>query len=462
MPHESSTDRTDMLDKNLLKGDVLEALRASPPAEADLRCMLELAFPADVAEILSELEPEQRLVVLRCLSPENAAEVLALAEEDVQRELLLKLLTKTEISGLLNEMAPDEGADLVAMLPDEKSRQALAGVEPEHAEAIRELASFDPETAGGIMTTEFVTVPPDITIGEALQTLKTSLDQESISNIYVVDAENRLVGVLSVRELLEADPATRVSEEMTRKVVNVHLDEDQENASRMIDHYDFTSLPVVDAEGRLRGVITVDDAMDVLEEEAEEDMALLSGSGVVSVRDPVRRHLRFRLPWLLITLAGGFLAAFLLRFFEPTIERAAALVFFMPVMAGMAGNVGIQSSTVLVRAFATGEMTMRLAFPTLLRQILVGMSAGLLCGALTGLLATALTGEPKIGLAVTVSMTIGITSAASVGTLLPIACVKLRIDPAVASGPFVTTLNDLVGLCIYFTVASILLARIAT
>ena len=448
-----------MLDKHLLKGDMLVALSRVPPAMEDLTLMLEVAFPADIAEIVTELPSEQQVVVLRALDKEKAAEVIGEAPEWVQRDLLLNLLSRREITGILNEMAPDEGADLVALLPAPVGERALAELHPEQAEAIRSLASHHPETAGGIMTTEFVTVSPKQTVGEALEQLRTSLDLESISNVYAVDEDNRLMGVLSVRDILEEDPASRVSDVMVEDLIRTRADEDQEDASRLLDRYDLASLPVVDDAGRLLGVITADDAMDVLEEEAEEDIAFLAGSGVVSVRDPVLRHLAFRLPWLLITLGGGVLAAVLVKHFQPTLDHVTALVFFMPVMAGMAGNVGIQSSTVMVRGFATGEMVMGIAVRTLLRQLMVGFLVGAICGLLTGGLAVALTGQFRLGIAVSFSMLVGITTAAGLGTVLPLACEKFGVDPAVASGPFVTTMNDLVGLFIYFSVATLLLIR---
>lgn len=450
-----------MLDKNLLKGDILEALQRSPPGIADLKVMLEVSYPADLAEILEDLEPNQQLAVLRCLEPEVAAEVLGAADEDIQRDLLRNLLTHSEITGILNEIDPDEGADLVALLPGHEGEKALSHVEPEQAEAIRNLATYGPETAGGIMTSEFITVSPDLTIAEALETLKTSLDVEDISNVYVAGERGELLGVLSVRDILEADPEARVGDVMTREVMAAHVDEDQEDASRLLDRYEFTSLPVVEDDGELVGVITIDDAMDVLEEEAEEDIALIAGSGIVTVRDSVRTHLRFRLPWLLITLCGGLLAALLVRSFDHTLASIPELVFFMPVMVGMAGNVGVQSSTVLVRGFATGEMVMDMAGRTLHQQLLVGLYVGVICGSVTGTLAGLLTWRLDMAYAVLLSMTAGIVAATAAGTVIPIVCQRLKIDPAVAAGPVITTLNDLTGLLIYFAVATLILLGVA-
>jgi magnesium transporter len=421
--------------------------------------VLEVAQPADVAEILADLESGQQLLILRCLDGETRAEVIGEADERVQKDLLLNLLTRGEIAGILNEMAPDDGADLVGLLPEEEREEALTDVEPEQAEDIRTLATFDPETAGGIMTTEYVTVSPDLSVHDALETLRTSLDLESISNLYAVDDGEKLVGVLSVRDILEADPETIVGDVMVAEVVSARLDDDQEDASRLLDRYDFASLPVVDDAGLLQGVITIDDAMDVLEEEAEEDIALIAGSGLVTVRDPLLTHLRVRLPWLGLTLLGGFVAALLLRYFEPTLHEVTTLVFFMPVMVGMAGSVGIQSSTVLVRGFATGEMEMDMAVRTMFGQMGLGLLLGMLCGVVTGVLALSLAEQDgmRVGVAVAISMAAGITVAAVMGTLLPIACEKFGIDPAVASGPFITTMNDILGLLIYFTVATVIL-----
>jgi magnesium transporter len=446
-----------MLDKHLLRGDVLEALSRSPPATEDLRFMLEVAFPADIAEIVEDLTPDHQVILFRSMAAERAGEVLGEVPEAVQKDLLLKMLTKGEIAGILNEIEPDEGADLVELMPDERVEEALEAVDPEQAEAIRSLAEYDPESAGGRMTTEYVSVKPELRVADALETLRTSLDIESISYVYVVDRAERLVGVMSVRDILEADPEDRVAHVMSTEVIAAHVDDDQETASRLVDRYDLVGLPVVDDGQRMLGVLTVDDAMDVLEEEAEEDLALLSGSGAVGVKDPIGRHVRSRLPWLLLTLVGGLAAAVLVQQFKGTLDRITELVLFMPVMAGMAGSVGIQSSTVMVRGFATGEMVMGLAMRTVTSQIAVGVVVGAVCGMLTGVIALLLTGEFRMGTTVLLSMTAGITTAAGLGTLLPIACEKFDVDPAVAAGPFVTMLNDLIGLLIYFLVASLLL-----
>jgi magnesium transporter len=446
-----------MLDKNLLKGDVLAALSRFPPATEDLRAMLELSFPADIAEIASELEPPDQVLLMRLLPAEKAGEVVSELPDHVQKDLILNVFTKRDVARILNDMDPDEGADLIGLLDDEEGKEALAAVEPEQAEAIRTLVGYDPETAGGRMTTEYVTVSPSANVGEALNELRRELDNESITNIYVVDRADKLLGVLSVRDILEAEPSSPVTEQMTRELVVANVEDDQEDASRLLDRYDLTSLPVVDEQGAIVGVLTHDDAMDVLEEEAEEDIAYIAGSGAVTVRDPVLRHLKFRLPWLLITLCGGLCAAFLVKVFKPTLDSIEALVFFMPLMAGMAGSVGIQSSTVMVRGFATGEMVMGMAVRTILRQFVVGLVIGGICGLLTGFLAFTVTGDVGMGLAITVSMLVGVTAAAGLGTLLPIICEKLKIDPAVSSGPFVTMANDLLGLLIYFAVASLLL-----
>jgi magnesium transporter len=446
-----------MLDKHLLKGDVLEALSRTPPATEDLRLMLQVAFPADIAEIAGELSPGDQVLVIRQLDNEKAAEVVSELPDRVQRDLILNLFTKREVAGILNEIDPDEGADLIGLLDEEEGAEALEQVEPEQAEAIRSLAEYDPETVGGRMTTEYVTVSPALTVEESLATLKTSLDHESITNVYVVDRGEYLVGVMSVREILEAEPKELVNNVMTKEVISAGAEEDQEDASRLLDRYDLTSLPVIDDEGILVGVLTHDDAMDVLEEEAEEDIAYIAGSGVVTVKDPILRHLKYRLPWLLITLGGGLLAAVLVRWFKPTLDSIEALVFFMPLMAGMAGSVGIQSSTVMVRGFATGEMVMGLATKTILQQIVVGVMTGAVCGFLTGVLAVIFTGDFTMGFAVMISMLTGVAAAAGLGTFLPILCEKMNVDPAVASGPFVTMANDILGLLIYFIVATLML-----
>jgi magnesium transporter len=446
-----------MLDKTLLRGDILEALSRTPPAEEDLRLMLEVAFPADIAEIIADLDPDARLLLIRQMDPDDAGEAIHALPEPVARDVLTDLITRRRAARILNEMEPDDGADLMDLLSDEHAERALSEMEPEQAEAIRSLAEYDPETAGGRMTTEYVTAQPDERVGDVLARLQTSTEIEAISNVYVTDHDGQIDGVLSMREVLESPPDAPVSDVMTKDVITTHVDTDQEEAGRLFDRYDVASLPVVDDHDRLIGVITYDDAIDVLDEEAEEDMQLISGSGDVGVRDSAMRHIRMRLPWLLVTLGGGFLAAILVRHYDATLEQVSTLVIFMPVMAGMAGNVGIQSSTVLVRGFATGEMVMGLAARTVVSQFFVGAVVGCVCGLLTGVIAYSFEGDRRLGFAVAVSMMAGTTNAAVIGTLLPILCKRFKVDPAMAAGPFVTMLNDLVGLFIYFTVATLIL-----
>jgi magnesium transporter len=449
-----------LLDRHLLEGELRAHFAQSVADEEELRLLLEHSRPTDLAEILPRLEVDERVRIIRLLAGETAGTVLDETDEDVEIEIL-EGLERSEIADIVDETSPDEAADILGLLPEGEEHQVLAEVEDrEHAEEIRQLLTYEDDSAGGVMTTEFVTVPPEATVQTALAEVRDATDVESVPYVYVVEPRTeRLTGVSSLRDLIEVEPQTPIREVMESDLVTIAPEEDQEKASKLVDRYDLAALPVVDAQRRLLGVVTFDDAMDVMDEEAEEDILRLAGAGPIErpMSAPVARRIRVRLPWLVVTLLGATAAVVVLSAFEATFEQKLALAMFTPVLAAMCGNIAMQSTAMLVRAFATGEVELRQTARIVGGELLVGTGLGALCGILGGILAAVLFGDVLLGAIVTISMALGMVVAILVGTLTPIVLIRLDIDPAVASGPFVTTLNDVTGLATYAATATFLI-----
>ncbi len=435
----------------------------------------------DIAQALGALDEDARDLVLGLLDDTKAAEVLAASDENVQEDMAPRL-TRERLVRLLDEMDPDDAADIVAHLPEDAQATVLAGLEREHGNEVRQLQRYEPESAGGVMTTDVVAVETSATARDALMHVGAADQPEVIGTVFVVDVGGRLVGVVSLKDLLTTDLETTVGGFMDTDVISVGVDEDQEEAARLVDHYGLTSIPVVDAAGHLKGVITVDDIIDVLEEEASEDMMRMAGTAVTHpMTETVMARLRARAPWLSITLFGTFLAGLLLEFIERTwfasqvdqLVRSVAdvggdkataykmLLYYIPLIGGMAGNVGTQSSTIMVRGFATGEVDptrpRRVLGDEMLLALMIGVASGAIVGVLVGMTHPTMAG---LGVIVGAALPCAILCAAAAGTLVPFACHKIQVDPAYAAGPFLLTLNDLAAYVIYFWVAVTLMGSL--
>ncbi|GJM21923.1 MAG: magnesium transporter MgtE [Planctomycetota bacterium] len=419
-------------------------------------------FAADIAASLPHMDEPTQLLIFQLLDDIKAAEVLAHADENVQA-IVLGSLDQERLTRLFIEMEPDDAADLLAVAPDEARDGMLAELDDDARRSVAMLGEYEPESAGGIMTTDVVTVSSNSATDAALAKIGDDENSESMDSVFVVDNSGALVGVADVKSLLKAESPQTVGDVMSADVISIRADEDQEEAARLVDRYDITALPVVDDAGRLKGVITVDDIIDVLEEEASEDMLRLAGTGVTHpTSEPVLRRLRARAPWLAVTLAGTFVAALLIEYVERTWFEVGeggdanfrALLYFIPLIGGMAGNVGSQSSTIMVRGFATGEVDptrpMRVLRGELLLALLIGALSALLVGCGVAL---AHADSAWLGWAVGLALPCAIFVAALVGTLVPFACHRVGVDPAYAGGPFLLTLNDIAAFLIYFAVA---------
>ncbi len=358
-------------------------------------------------------------------------------------------------------MASDDAVDLLGELSPEEIAALLPLVDEEGAK-FSGLLKYPEESAGGIMTTEYISLPADLPVEEAIARLREIAPQaETIYYVFVVDLENRLIGVLSLRDLIAAPDGTPLKEIMRHNVISVNAALDQEEVARVVVKYDLLALPVVDDSNRLLGIITFDDIMDVLEQEATEDIYRLAGAGEVTgvelMEASAYQVAWHRTPWLLLSMLGGIAAGYIMSTFESTLEAILVLAFFIPVIMDMGGNVSTQSSTIFVRGIATGEIKGNGIWRYLFREIRVGLLMGVLFGLLVAAAALLWRGNPVLGLVVGTSMIATISLATIIGTLVPLFFHKLKIDPAITSGPLVTTIKDITGLLIYFGMATLFL-----
>ncbi|MCK4401988.1 magnesium transporter, partial [bacterium] len=354
----------------------------------------------------------------------------------------------------LDTMPPDNAADILQYLPEEEHLKVLAQMTEEEAEEVEELIQYDKDTAGGIMTTEFVSFQEDFTVAGALEHLRKDTDVEAIYYIYATDREDHLRGVVTLRELIMAEPDKRLKAVMTSDIISVKPDMDQEYVANLVAKYDLLAVPVTDAPNKLLGIITVDDIVDVIREEATED----AYKSVGTTEDELLTKSAFsvakiRLPWLITTLLGELICVLVVSRFKFVLEQIIALAFFMPIVAAMGGNIGIQSSTIVVRGLATGIIDTKKIWRMLFREIRIGAIMGLACGAVVGAVGVLWQGQLVFGLILSISMFMAIIVAAAIGAIIPLVFNKFNIDPAIATGPFVTTANDITGMLIYFSLA---------
>lgn len=414
--------------------------------------------PSDLVELVDELNEQQRKELFELLSHEEAALIIQ-EMEDFDRVSIIRLLTRHRASSILREMAVDDAADLLGELSPEETRELLSLIE-EEAEEIKGLLRYREDTAGGIMTTEFIALPEEIPVEEAINRLRElAPDAEIVYYVYVINGQTKLTGVISLRDLIAADDGTPLEEIMYRNVISVPAHMDQEEVARLVSRYDLLAVPVVDEEQRLLGIITVDDIIDVIEEEATEDIYRLTGSGEVKSVDIMEASVlgivRKRLPWLLISLLGGLLSGSVIGSFEETLQAIVILAVFIPVIMDMGGNVGAQSSTLFVRGLATGEIEKEEIWRYFIREVKIGFSMGGINGFVIAVAAAVWQGIPMLGVVVGLAMFVTISLAALIGTLIPIFFNNYGIDPAITSGPFVTSIKDVTGLLIYFYIATV-------
>ncbi len=417
--------------------------------------LLSQKHPEDVALILDKLDEEDRVRVFKYLPVELQADVL-IRLDDESIDDVLKALSEKDISELVGEMDVDDAVDVLGELSDEERQRVLSYVPPEEREEVKELLRYPENSAGGLMTTEYIAYDADQTVEETLRRLKEEEKPDEVSSIiYVIDKKGRLLGEVYLRDLLRADPKTRLGD-IVREVPSVPVDLDQEEVARLFEKYDVFSMPVVDDRGRLIGVITVDDILDVLEEEATEDIHRLSGWGEAeSIYAPTLKMAQKRLPWLLINLVTAFVAASVVAIFKNTIAAFAYLAVFMPVIAGEGGNTGIQTIALVVRSLALGEIDFHDFKKLFFRELVVGLIVGSVVGLVSGLIAYFWVGNPYFGLLVFLGHVGNMVAGCIAGLTVPMVLKLLKQDPALASGVIVTTITDVTGYFIFLGLATI-------
>jgi magnesium transporter len=417
-------------------------------ASANLLNLLQKQHPADLAGVLGELPERDRQTAFDVIverSPRHAMEALSeLGPENGAH--LLEGRSAEEIARYVQELESDDAAAIVEALPEELSRSVLDLMRGKQDTEVEELLEYAEYTAGRIMNPNVFALSEDLTVGEAITELQGARDVEMVFYLYTVDERNHLVGVTSLRRLLLVAPETPLKRIAGGEVLSVRVDTDQEEVARQVASYNLLAIPVVDLENKLAGVITVDDVIDVIKDEATEDIYRLAGvSSDDSVFSPPLSSLRKRLPWLYVNLVTAFMAAAVVKLFESTISQATALAVFMPVVAGMGGNAGTQTLTVIVRGIALGELTFVNSRKALVKEALVGLGNGVGIGILAAAAAWVVQGNAWMGLILALAMIINMFVAATAGTLVPLGLRALKIDPALASSVFITTLTDVFG-----------------
>jgi len=420
---------------------------------------LEQLHPADIAEIYENLSLEEATYLYLLLDPEKASDVLVELEED-EREAFLKVLPSEVIaSQFIDHMESDDAADVIGDLAEEKKQEVLLHIDDvEQAGDIVDLLSYDEDSAGGLMAKELIRVNENWGVATCIREMrKQAEDLDEIYYIYVVSDENVLLGILSLKALLLASASTRVKDIYDAEVRSVQTDTPSEEVAQIMEKYDLIVLPVTDSIGRLMGRITIDDVVDVIRDEAEKDYQLASGITTdVETTDSPARLSRARLPWLIIGLLGGIVVAAVIGRFEEDIQINPEMAFFIPLIAAMAGNVGIQSSAIIVQGIASNSLGLESTYRKLGKELIVSFLNGIILSGILFLYNFFFSHNLALTFTVSTSLFVVIIFAAIFGTLIPLLLNRIKIDPALATGPFITTMNDIMGLFIYFLMGRIL------
>ncbi len=440
--------------------DVLARLRAALERDdvASATAILEALRPPDQAELFSELDDHEQVALLPELNPADSADILEKMDDREAAELVAGLPPETVIR-IVDEMEPDEAADLLGDIAPAQALTVLAGLED--AEEVRPLLLHSDDSAGGLMTSEFLALRRKMTARQAVQAIRQwKPEAEEVYYLFVVDRDGVLDGVVSLRQLVVAEPDQLLEEIMDREVISVRAGADQEECARLMSRYDLLALPVVDAANKLLGVVTVDDVVDVLVDEATEDIQRLGGAEPLDrpyLDTPILSVFRKRAGWLLLLFVTESLTGSVLRHFEEELSAVVALAFFVPLLIGTGGNAGTQTTSTLIRALAVGEIELRDALSALWHELRVGLLLGLAMAVIAYVRALTWGSSQELALTVSVAIFAIVVWANGLGSLLPLLATRLKIDPAVVSGPVMSTLVDATGLFIYFSIAGLIL-----
>jgi len=421
----------------------------------EAKAKIEDLHAADIADILDELNTEEAIYIFLLLDGDTGADVLAEIEEDDRKRFIKVLPIEVIAKKFIDHMDSDDAADLIGGMSDEKQEEILSQIEDvETAGDIVDLLHYDEDTAGGLMGKELVIVNENWTVLTCLRELsRQAEDIDEIYYVYVVNDDEKLIGTLSLKKMILSPTSAKIVNIYEPDVMSVHTDESDEEVSLIMEKYDLVALPVVDSIGRLMGRITIDDVVDVIRDEAEKDYQMASGiSEDIESNDSVWLQTRARLPWLLIGLVGGLCAAKVISIYEIGLDETPAMAFFIPLITAMAGNVGVQSSAIIVQGIASNSLGIESTFSRLMRELGGALINGLTCSSLLFLYNYFFSDSFALTISASVALFAVIIFAAIAGTLIPLMLHRAKIDPALATGPFITTLNDIVGLLIYLAI----------
>lgn len=427
--------------------------------DKELHKLLDEFHYADIAEILDELNLEQAVYVIKLLDSERTSDILMELDED-NREKVLKNLSAKEIAEEVEELDTDDAADIISELPEDRQQAVIAQIEDEeHKAEITELLAYDEDTAGGLMAKELVKVYETWTVAGCMRRIRGQAEEVTrVHSIYVVNKEEKLIGRLSLKDLIVAKSEQKISDLVKVNVDYVNVHDDVEEVAKVMAKYDLEAIPVVDRNQILLGRITIDDIVDVLREEADKDYQMAAGiTGDVEADDSILELTRARLPWLFLGLVGGIGAFLIMEGFEGLFTgKAVILFFFTPLIAAMAGNVGVQSSAIIVQGLANDDIRGSVN-SRLIKEMLLAALNGIILAIFLFLFIWAFEGELNTALAISVSLVAVIIVAGLIGTFVPLFLNKRGIDPAIATGPFITTSNDILGILLYFWIAKMIL-----
>lgn len=428
-------------------------------ATTRLRKIVKKTHAADLSLVFHSLSIPNQLRLFNLIDDiEIKGEVFSNVGEDTVPNLI-EGLNLDDVVEILDLMPKDDVADLLGRLPVEKSDAILEMMKKEGSEEVEGLLHYGDDTAGGIMVPDFIALREDTTARAAIESLQEEhLDVEMPFYLYVVDANGKLIGVSSLRQLVVVPPNTPLKDFMTTDVFAVKTDMDQEEVAKIVARYDILAVPVVDDTNQLVGIVTVDDVIDIIREEATEDILKMAGAGGDFVETKsIFKNIKMRMPWLFASCIGGIIASFIIGYFQESLSKLAYLAAFIPVIMGMGGNIGVQSATITVRGLATGRLNIRDIWSVVSKQLMVGLILGLIYGFVVGLVAQLKYSRELFALSVGIAVLCSMTMAALAGSLVPMTLAKINIDPAIASGPFVTTAIDIISVTLYFIIATTLL-----
>ena len=431
-------------------------------SEAIKSALLDI-HPSDIALIMEQINPDEHPFVLKSLDEETASEVIFELDEE-QREEILSELDAEKIAQIADEMDSDDAADLIGELPDEKAETVLSKMDPEELKDVEPLLKYPEDTAGGIMQAELVKVTEDSKVIEAINWIRLIADDvDEFHGIYITDSTDILLGFIPLQKLIVANPSTLVRDIMEPIEASATPYLDQEKVADIVKKYDVVTLPVIDEEGRLIGRITADDVIDVIAEEADEDLLQFAGVSdhLHPIYSPTSERIKLRVPWLLLTLIGELFIAFvIIKIFQPTLEKVAILAAFIPAIMAIGGNVGIQTTTIIVRSLGMGTINIKQILKLIFAETKAGLVLGVICGLVAAIIGFFISfNEPqvyKLALSVFIAMVSATIATSFVGVSAPLLLHKFKLDPAASSGPFLTMFNDIFGSVFYLFIAMLI------